>query len=85
MGALPDWASVTGCPMRASWVSAPARGFDHESAAGVDGGAGDGGAGTDLDGHALAGEQRGIDGRGALGATVGGDLLAGADNSGRPG
>ncbi len=37
-----------------------------EPAAGVDRGPGDGVAGPDLDGHALAGEQRGVDGRGPV-------------------
>ena len=67
-------------------VGADAGGSHDEAAAGVDGGAGDGVAGADLDGHGLAGEQRGVDGGGALDDdAVGGDLLArAARRSGRP-
>ena len=79
-GALPFWASVTSRAIWARAVSAPTRVASHdEAAAGVDGGAGDGVAGADLDGHGLAGEERRVDGRGALlDDAVGGDLLAGA-------
>ena len=56
-----------------------------EAAAGVDGGAGDGVAGADLDRHRLAGQQRGVDGRRALGDdAVGGDLLARAHDERSP-
>ena len=62
-------------------VGADAGGPHDEASAGVDGGAGDGVAGADLDGHRFAGEQRGVDGGGAvLDDAVGGDLLAGADD-----
>ena len=62
-------------------VGADARGAHDQPAAGVDGGAGDGVARPDLDGHGLAGEHRRVDGRGAvLDDAVGGDLLAGADD-----
>ena len=58
-------------------VGADPGGPHDEPAAGVDGGTGDGVAGADLDGHRLAGEQRGVDGRRAvLDDAVGGDLLA---------
>ena len=78
-GALPVWASSTS---RAIWAScgvgADAGRPHDEPAAGVDGGAGDGVAGADLDRHALAGEQRRVDRRRALlDDAVGGDLLAG--------
>ena len=57
----------------------------HEPAAGVDGGAGDRVPRADLDGHRLAGQQRGVDGRAAvLDDTVGGHLLAGADHEAVP-
>ena len=60
-------------------VGADAGGLDHEVAVGVDGGADDLVAGTDLDGHGLAGEHRDVDGGVALDDdAVGGDLLAGA-------
>ena len=56
-------------------------GAHDEAAAGVDGGAGDGVAGADFDRNRFAGEQRGVDGRGALDDdAVGGDLLAGSDD-----
>ena len=59
-------------------VGADAGGPHDEASAGVDGGAGDGVAGADLDGDRFAGEQRGVDSRGAfLDDAVGGDLLAG--------
>ena len=62
-------------------VGADPGGSHDEAAAGVDGGAGDGVAGADLDGDGFAGEQRGVDGRGAFfDDAVGGDLLAGADD-----
>ena len=62
-------------------VRADAGGADHQPPAGVDGGAGDGVAGADLDRHGLAGEHRGVDGGGARDDdAVGGDLLAGADD-----
>ena len=59
-------------------VGADPGGLDDQPAARVDGGAGDGVAGGDLDRHGLAGEHRGVHGRGALDdRAVGGDLLAG--------
>ena len=62
-------------------VGADAGGAHDEPPAGVDGGAGDGVAGADLDRHRLAGEQRGVDRRRALlDDAVGGDLLAGPDD-----
>ena len=62
-------------------VGADPGGADDEPAAGVDGGADDRVAGADLDRHGLAGEHRGVDGRGAvLDDAVGGDLLAGPDD-----
>ena len=62
-------------------VGADPGGAHDEAAAGVDGGTGDGVAGADLDRHRFAGEQRGVDGRGAVDDdAVGGDLLARADD-----
>ena len=62
-------------------VGADSGGPHDETSAGVDGGAGDGVAGADLDRHRFAGEERGVDGRGAVfDDAVGGDLLAGADD-----
>ena len=81
-GALPDLGVLDQAgDLGQRGVGADPGGLDHEAAAGVDGGAGDGVAGADLDGHGLAGEQRGVDRRGALDdGAVGGDLLAGADD-----
>ena len=62
-------------------VGADACGAHDEPAAGVDGRAGDGSPGADLDRDRLAGQQRGVDGRRAvLDDAVGCDLLAGTDD-----
>ena len=62
-------------------VGADSGGPHDETAAGVDGGAGDGVAGGDLDRHRFAGEQGGVDGGAAVfDGAVGGDLLTGADD-----
>ena len=62
-------------------VGADPGGPHDEAAAGVDGRPGDRVTGCDLDGDALAGEHRGVDGRGAgLDDPVGGDLLARPDD-----
>ena len=67
--------------LRERGVAADAGGADDEAPAGVDGRAGDFGAGADLDGDRLAGEHAHVDGRVAvLDGAVGGDLLAGADD-----
>ena len=58
-------------------VGADTGGAHDQAAAGVDGGAGDRVARPDLDRHGLAGEHRGVHGRGARDDdAVGGDLLA---------
>ena len=60
-------------------VGADAGGAYHEAAAGVDGGAGHGVAGADLDRHGFAGEQRGVDRGGAFGnRAVCSDLFPGS-------
>ena len=67
--------------LRQLGVGADPGGADHQPAAGVHGGADDGVAGADLDGHRFAGEHGGVDRGGAvLDDAVGGDLLAGADD-----
>jgi hypothetical protein len=59
--------------------------LDDEATAGVDGGAGDPIAGPDLDRHALAGEQRAVDGgRPVDDDAVGRDLLAGPHDEPHP-
>src|SRR5215216_5119716 len=62
-------ASVAACPVAShpTSVTADPRGPHDEAAAGVHGGAGDGVAGPDLHGDALAGEQAGIDRRAPVG------------------
>ena len=81
-GALPLWASVTeAAHLGQLGVGADPGGPDDQAPAGVDGGAHHAVAGADLHRHALAGEQGGVDGGGALlDHAVGGDLLAGADD-----
>ena len=67
--------------LRERGVRADALGPDDEPAADVDGRAGDRVADADLDGNALAGEERLVDGGVALDdGAVGRDLLAGADD-----
>ena len=80
--ALPFWASVTSRAIWASAVSAPTRVARTTSrppaltVAPVTGL-----PGRDFDRYRFAGQQRGVDGRGAfLDDAVGGDLLAGADD-----
>ena len=81
-GALPLWASVTSRPMRASAVSAPtrvARTTRRPPALTVPPVTAS--PGPTSTGHALAGQERGVDGRRALlDHAVGGHLLAGADD-----
>ena len=77
-GALPDCACCTSAAIWASAVSAPTRvARTTQPPAGVDGRADHGVTRAHLDGHALAGEHRGVDGRAALDHhAVGGHLLA---------
>jgi len=78
---LPAWARSTSRVICASAVSAHPGGAHHQPAADVQGGTGDGVAGTDLGRHRLAGQQRGVHrGLSLVDGAVGGDGLPGADH-----
>jgi hypothetical protein len=80
-GALPVCASDTSGDLRQRGVGADLRGADHQAPADVDGRADHIVARRLLDRHRLAGQQRLVDGRGALlDDAVGGDLLPRADD-----
>ena len=75
---MPFCASVEAGDLGERRVGTDPRRPHDQATAGVDGGAGDGASGLDLDRHRFARQQRGVDGRRSfLDDSVGGDLLAG--------